>query len=485
MSEPVGISAYLSETKRLIELAVFAFAAPLIGYLLFPTDPLGLHAGFAWAAVGPIVFAARYGVAWGASCALAAVLVMFFPHAAYQAGGVVALTTALAVGTVVVSIIVGDANSQWRKRSGNASAENTYLRHRLKEFSNDYHVLKVSHGQLEEYMAGQKLSLRQAMQQLKPVLDTRKDGLEAGSELMAIFSQFCSLQVAGLYSMKNETVINPEAVATHGDMGKLPVFDKLLKLAIQQRKVISIKLDALAEDKHQNGLLAVVPIVDSSEKIHGVLAIRDMHFMAFQQENLNLLSLLGGYVGDMLSRSKGHADSQGAWFMAELETALRFARTNSVETSLIALKLKRFDGEQQVAEHISANLRSLDASWQLQSKDGTQIVMILLPLINRKQSEGYLVRLMENIAKNFQIDLDKATNSCRVLQIDRGVTREDCVAFMQNKSKAKQKRGAAAKQVYNRKSSESSDVLADKSAGTTINLEQDNDGGNPSGEKAA
>ena len=138
-----------------------------------------------------------------------------------------------------------------------------------------------------------------------------------------------------------------------------------------------------------------------------------------------------------------------------------------------------------MAEHISANLRSLDASWQLQSKDGTQIVMILLPLINRKQSEGYLVRLMENIAKNFQIDLHKATNSCRVLQIDRGVTREDCVAFMQNKSKGKQKRGAAAKQVYNRKSSESSDVIADKSAGTTINLEQDNDGGNSSGEKAA
>jgi len=127
MSEPVGISAYLSETKRLIELAVFAFAAPLIGYLLFPTDPLGLHAGFAWAAVGPIVFAARYGVAWGASCALAAVLVMFFPHAAYQTGGVVALTTALAVGTVVVSIIVGDANSQWRKRSGNASAEKCHM----------------------------------------------------------------------------------------------------------------------------------------------------------------------------------------------------------------------------------------------------------------------------------------------------------------------------------------------------------------------
>ena len=486
--EATGLAVYLSESKRLIELVIFAFTAPLIGYLLFPSDPLGIQAGFPWAAVGPIVFAARYGVGWGVSCALAAVLAIFYPHAAYQTEPMLALTVTLAVGTVILAVVVGDANSRWRKRSGSASAENIYLRHRLKEFSNDYHVLKVSHGQLEEYMAGQKLSLRQAMQQLKPVLDTRKDGLEAGAELMAIFSQFCSLQVAGLYSMKNEDLVNPNPVATHGDMGDLPIFDKLLKLAISKRKVISIKLDSLAADKHQNDLLAVVPIVDSSKKIHGVLAIRDMHFMAFQQENLNLLSLLGGYVGDMLSRSKGHADSQGAWFMAELDTALRFARTNSVETSLIALKLKRFDGEQKIAQHISANLRSLDASWKLQSQDGAQTVMILLPLINRKQAEGYLFRMIENVSKKFQIDLDKATNSCRVLQIERGVTREDCLAFMQNKSKGKLKRGAASKEVYNRITNDSVENPAVDSVVKKVDptqAAQDKDAGESSGEKAA
>jgi len=142
---------------------------------------------------------------------------------------------------------------------------------------------------------------------------------------MAVFSQFCSVQVAGLYAMKNEKLIDNNAVAIHGNMGELPQFDNLLKVALKERKLVSVKLEALAEDKHQEGLLAVVPIVDSNNNVHGILAIRDMHFMAFQQENLNLLSLLGGYIGDMLSRSRGLANSRGAWFMAEVETALRFA----------------------------------------------------------------------------------------------------------------------------------------------------------------
>ena len=431
------------DVKRVIEMIVFALAAPVAGMLLFAGDPLGINSGFPWAVIGPIIFAARYGVTWGAGCALVAIIAMLYPHNAYE--GQFALTVAMAVGTLVLSIIVGDASSNWRQRAGQASAENQYLRHRLKEFSNDYHVLKVSHGQLEEYMAGQKLSLRHALQQLKPVLSTNKNGMEAGAELMAVFSQFCSVQVAGLYAMKNEKLVDPNAVAIHGNMGELPLFDSLLKVALKEGKLVSVKLEALAEDKHQEGLLAVVPIIDSNDNVHGVLAIRDMHFMAFQQENLNLLSLLGGYIGDMLSRSRGLANSRGAWFMAEVETALRFARTNSVKSSLLCMRLRKFDGSEAVAEYIRTNLRSLDASWQPKTRDGGELIVILLPLITQSQAEGYLGRVSENIQKQFGVGLDKVVTQCRVLQVDKTVNRADCVAFIQNKTAANKKSGVSGK----------------------------------------
>jgi len=49
--------------------------------------------------------------------------------------------------------------------------------------------------------------------------------------------------------------------------------------------------------RHEGGLLAVVPIVDSRDRLHAVLVIRDMHFMAFQQRNLDTLALLADYIG--------------------------------------------------------------------------------------------------------------------------------------------------------------------------------------------
>jgi len=126
------------DVKRVIEMLIFALAAPVAGMLLFAEDPLGINSGFPWAVIGPIIFAARYGVTWGAGCALVGILAILYPHSAYQ--GQFALAIAMAVGTLVLSIIVGDASSNWRQRAGQASAENQYLRHRLKEFSNDYHM---------------------------------------------------------------------------------------------------------------------------------------------------------------------------------------------------------------------------------------------------------------------------------------------------------------------------------------------------------
>jgi len=159
-----------SVTGKAIELVIFALTVPIIGRLLFPHDPVGLNSGFAWLALLPIIFAARYGVSWGLTCAAVACLSLWLPVAAYAEQGSALLT--LAVGTVVMCILVGDISVHWRRGSHQAKAENKYLRHRLKEFSNDYHILKVSHGQLEEYMAGQRLSLRSALQKLKPVLDS-------------------------------------------------------------------------------------------------------------------------------------------------------------------------------------------------------------------------------------------------------------------------------------------------------------------------
>jgi len=416
------------ERVRLIEMIGFALFVPLVGAQVFSNDPLGLNAGFPWLAALPVVFAARYGSGWGISCGIIAALMCAYPWAAYE--GQTSALVVLAVGTVILCVVVGDSATAWRRRSGQAEAENQYLRHRLKEFSNDYHVLKVSHGQLEEYMAGQRLSLRSALQQLQPVLSSSDDGLKAGSELMAVFAQFCSVQIAGLYPIENGAQLNVEPVATHGDMVALPKDDPLLSLAIEERKLVSVKVESLANDANESELLAVVPLVDAQGQLHGVLAIKDMHFMAFQQDNLNILALLGGYIGDMLTRSRGQSQSNTGLFSAELDTALRFARSHSVQSTLVCIRLIEHNQSEAVLDFITGSIRSLDSAWMPPEDYATPSAAVLLPLMTEMQSEAYLLRLRSAVQEKFETDLQLLTESVAIMQIDAHDSRQVCLDFI-------------------------------------------------------
>lgn len=417
-----------TQTGKMIELFAFASVLPLCGILIFPHDPLGLNAGFPWVAAAPLLFAARYGSSWGVACSLLMALIISLPIDVYA--GMAAKHLTLSLGVIVLSLMIGDAASAWRKRSRQAEAENTYLRHRLKEFSTDYHVLKVSHGQLEEYMAGQRLSLREALQQVKPLLSTGSEGMHAGSELMAIFSQFCSVQVAGLYAMSSDSVIDSTAIAVHGDMFDLPQFDPLLRLAVEKRELVSIKLESLAEKHHEHSLLAVVPIVDTDGHLHGVLAIKDMHFMAFQQQNLNILALLGNYIGNLLTRSEGEALSRRDWFFSEMDIVLRFARSHDTESSLLSLKLKPGEKSAEIAHYISTTIRNLDASWLPETNDDAVVVCLLLPLMSEAKSLAFLRRIGDAVDQQFGVSMKSILEDSKLRQIQKNDTRETCLALL-------------------------------------------------------
>lgn len=417
-----------SNRQRLMELPFFAVVPAIVGAVLFKEYSLGLASGYLWVAALPIVYAARYGSSWGAFCALTAGLMLVQPFMLLE--GSLAQRTVMAIGTLCLAVIVGGSSDRWRTRSNQAEAENAYLRHRLKEFSNDYHVLKVSHGHLEEFMAGQRLSLRSALQALSPVFTSSPEGIKAGSELMAVFAQFCSVQVAGLYPMKTDTLVDPKPIATHGQMGELPVFDPLIREALKQRKLVSLRIDAVSVDTTDESLIAVVPIADSSGRLHGILAVRNMHFMAFQQENLNVLALLGGYAGDLLSRSEGRSTSRTAWFLAELDSALRFCKSHSVPSTLVCIRLQKKEQSKAVAHWISTDLRSLDKSWILPSKSEGPTVAILLPLQNRQQSTDYLRRVASDLLKKHNIALPSVVAEIDVIELSKSDTRASCLEFV-------------------------------------------------------
>jgi len=254
--------------------------------------------------------------------------------------------------------------------------------------------------------------------------------IKAGAELMAVFAQFGAVQVAGLYGTKDHDRLDPKPIATHGGMPELNLFDPLIKLAIESKQLVSVKLHAQETETVESDLLAVVPIVDSHGYLHGVLAIKDMHFMAFQQENLNVLSLLGSYVGDMLTRSKSEGESRSGWFMAELSNAVRFARQNSVSSCILAIRTTPGDKTQFVMDFLSSNIRSLDSAWQPDQSENQSTMVFLLPLMNEAQAQAFLQRVSKKLYDEASIDLAAMTEVVSAKQIKKRDTEESCVKFV-------------------------------------------------------
>ena len=435
---PVGVrlAATLADGRRLgktLETIAFGLLVPLAGGWLFPDDPLGIGSGFAWAAVAPVVLAARYGSVWGGACALLAALGCW-AHADRYADAPLA-PLALAIGTLVTALAVGEIALAWRRRTANAEARASYLGRRLQEFSNEHHVLKVSHGLLQESLAGRPMSLREALQRMERAVPagtagTFGAGFAGNDELMATFARFCSIQVAGLYAMRAPGTIDPAPVAVHGAMEDLPIFDPLLRAAIERGRMTAVRLDAHAIETDECGLLAAVPIVDASGRVHGVLAVREMHFMAFQSENLNLMALLGAWLGDRFGHAGGFAATPEEHFVAELDAALARVREHEVPAALICLRTGADPRAAELAEFVAADIRSLDRAWVADAADGTPTVALLLPLSSARDAGDYAGRMLSAVRSRFDADPRTLVGAVRVRELGPTDTRERCLGFV-------------------------------------------------------
>lgn len=410
---------------RLIELIAYALILPVAGLLLFEHNPTGVSGGFPWVAAAPVIFTVRYGCAWGVSCAVLMAAFINLPFAAYT--GLSAANGVLGLGTIALCLIIGDISSATIKRRLQSESENQYLRHRLRTFSTDYHILKVSHEQLEEYMAGQRLSLRAALQKLKPLVD--ENGLRAADDLMAVFSQFCSVQTAGLYVVSQDVRVEPDAVSTVGAMPDLSLFDPVLQLAMKERELVSIRHDQLKASHRLQGLIAVAPLVDSKGCLHGLLAVKEMHFMAFQQPNLDLLALLGSYVGNLLSSANNAAGSQAERFLDEVRTSLQFSKQHYTQSVMLSLQFEPSDEGLQVAQFVCDGVRNLDASWLSSDSQQSPVVCLLFPMMSVAAGQAFLQRLDKALIEKFDIQLSHIMQDSQIRALTAKDSLDTCKAF--------------------------------------------------------
>jgi polysaccharide biosynthesis protein PelD len=386
-----------------LETLAMVIGVPALGFWIQPADPLYVHAGFPWLIFAGLLPALRYGFAHGFLSAL--VLNGYLSAAAhFHILGVQQFPLQYGIGVLLGAMLAGEFTDLWTKRIDQQHIINDYQHMRLEEFTRSYHLLKVSHDRMEHRLAAGTVSLREALMGLRRRLMQSRGcevlNAESGGYILQLFADYVTVRVAAVYRVDPAGAIVPEPVATLGRQRHGPQHD-IVAYALREGCLMSIR-DILDQtpDAHEGPLVAV-PIIDVNRCVHGMVVIEDMLFLSMQEENLRLLAVIGGHIGDMLSLASirgGDADS--AHFMRETQRAILNFRHHGLPAMLVQMTLPDGESGREIETLLRRQRRGLDCLCVRESHSG-RILMLLMPLTGPAEYEGYRKRMEETLQEHF------------------------------------------------------------------------------------
>ena len=387
-----------------VETTLVTAAVTLLGAWLRPTDPFFIAAPFPWTILAPLLTGLRYGFAHGLTSALILIITLAsawrLEWLALHGG----FPMELAVGLLAVGMLAGEFADTWRRRLLWFNSVNRYRQNRLDEFTRGYHLLKVSHDALEQRVAGTTQNLREALSTLRGefLSSGRDDALPLwgfGARVLDLFARYGWVQVAGLYRVEGGRLVE-EPVGVLGEAGEIRTDDPVLQDCLSQKKLVSIQGDS-GEAGDRTSLLAAIPIVDVEGKVWAVVAVRQMLFVAFQGDNLHLLAIMGGHMGDIFTFGTRmiQGDTLGVReFRAQLRRSLADLRAYGLPVSLVSLVMENEANRESLASQILHQRRGLDQAIQLRRRgDGAPVILMLLNLTDEPGMEGYMSRLQATL----------------------------------------------------------------------------------------
>lgn len=405
-----------------LETVIITLAAMLLGYFYTPLDPLLMTADFPWMIFVPLLLAVRYGFLPGLLSSCLILLGLFISKGMQQ----VDFPTSFVIGMLLSTALVGEFRDIWYKKLMALYVANEYRQYRLDDFTRSYRLLQVSHDELELRIAGSSHSLRSTLLMLRRSL--QKADTSQQSELAAIaeyamqtFSEYGTFTSAGLYYVDQEQLINLSPLVTLGDMPALSTGDLLLTACLKTKHTVSIRDQLLDSGDNPSQLQVCVPLLDTEQNWVGVLAIAQMPFFSLNKQTLNLLTLLAGYIADVLkndSQAIQLNDAHAQYFSQQLQRA--FFNTKKYNLSSVICIFEFNKDDVNLRQLLEKSQRGLDLQLELTNIREHHLLLVLLPLTSEKGLLSYLERINALVECQYpDMDLAKLGVDIHKLQLDR------------------------------------------------------------------
>lgn len=274
-----------SPILKLFEVITITTIITVVGYFVDNQDPLLIHYHFNFLILWLAIITLFYGLVMGMIMwlAFAIISVIFYRNDP--------LFTTVLLENLFFVFLYGLFFSNLHKELDTYKIKSKYLQLRLKELTNAFFTLKISHDKLESIYIMQPASIRFVISEILENSD-HSTPKESAENTLKILQKFFGLSSASICRVKRGKII--KSYTSIGNMEDIPNRqDKLIQEAITLKKAVYLND---ISDKEQTDYIYAVPFLDKRDDIVVILIIKEIPFLFFHEDTLLKINVTFNYI---------------------------------------------------------------------------------------------------------------------------------------------------------------------------------------------
>ncbi len=257
----------------------------IIGYFVDAKDPLLIHYNFSFLILWLAIITLFYGLTMGLVMWIVFAIISSFLYSNDN------IFIFILLENLFFVFLFGLFFSNLHKEINKYKIKTQYLQLRLKELTNAFFTLKISHDKLESIYIIQPASIRFVISEILEVTEHNKPEQSAENTLK-ILKKFFGVNSASIYRVKKNSL--KQQFASIGDMEDKPNSnDKLIYESIIQKR--AMYLDNL-DDREQTEYIYAIPFLDKRDSVVAILIIKDIPFLFYNKDTILKISVSFNYI---------------------------------------------------------------------------------------------------------------------------------------------------------------------------------------------
>lgn len=267
------------------EVILFTLIIGSVGYYIDSSDPLLVHSNFSFMILWLAIVTLFYGLNMGIIMWISFAIMSFVSYRGDD------FFTSILLENLFFVFLFGLFFSNLHDEMDKHKIKNKYLQLRLKELSNAFFTLKISHDKLESIYINQPASFRFVISEI--LESTQHNTAEESAEnTLRVLKKFFSVNSAMIFKVKRKTL--QECYASIGDSDThIDPNDKLVQEVLLQKKAMFLND---LEDRAQTSYLYAVPFIDKQDEVVSILIVKEIPFLYYNQDTLLKINVVFNYI---------------------------------------------------------------------------------------------------------------------------------------------------------------------------------------------